>query len=145
MAFVSTALLSVSFAFPEWISFPTGETTGIFQNCFSEFESSADARYWALGSLISKIFSDEENDTVPEPEPEPDCIVKSSEEFENELWTIVPISCGVFLSVIGKNIQTKISAYDQLGFVLIGIDNKGRLTKTGADRNGSRTSIKTSS
>jgi len=27
--------------------------------------------------------------------------VKSNEEFEDELWTIVPLSCGVFLSITG--------------------------------------------
>jgi hypothetical protein len=45
LAFVSTALICVSFAFPEWVSFPSGETAGVFQNCLSRFESSADGRY----------------------------------------------------------------------------------------------------
>jgi hypothetical protein len=88
--------------------------------------------------IKKSISSDEnsENDTAPEPEPEPECIVKTNEEFENELWTIVPLSCGVFFSVTGKekfNIRKLINSQ---GFVLIGIDNRGRLAKAGADRRG---------
>jgi hypothetical protein len=62
--------------------------------------------------------------------------VKTNEEFENELWTIVPLSCGVFFSITGNenfNIRKLINLQ---GFVLIGIDNRGRLAKAGADRRG---------
>ena len=56
LAFVSTALICVSFAFPEWVSFPSGETAGVFQNCLSTIESSADGRYAFTFSITTNLL-----------------------------------------------------------------------------------------
>lgn len=45
------------------------------------------------------------NDTIAEadPEPEPECVLKSVEKLNEQLWIVVPATIGLFFSVIGKH------------------------------------------